>query len=234
MVEALHLLTFVPGGADRPPRAGATVVFFPVVGLAIGVLWALPGVLLGHKFPAAGVTAALVLLLDAAITRGMHLAAIANVADAAASRRRGDDGLAIMGDPTVGAMGAAALILVCLLRYGALTFASEFAFRVLAAPVVGRAAMVLLIAWLPPLEDGSVAHRLCDSSRLAVVAAAVVAVAAVLVSGPRGVWALVAGLVAVAVYGAWLQGRFGALSRDGVGAGALVAETVALVVLSAN
>ena len=234
MGDALRLLTFVPVGVDRPAVSRATLVFFPVVGLLIGVCWALPGVFFGQQLPSAGITAALVLLVDAVVTRGRHLDAVADVADGAASGRRGDEGIAIMRDPTIGAIGAAALILMCLLRYGALTFASEFPFRLLAAPVVGRAAMVLLIIWLPLLQDGSVAHQLQRPSRWVVAAAGVVSVAAVVPSGSRGITALAAGLVVAVVYGAWLRGRFGEMGRDGVGAGCLIAETAALVVLSTN
>lgn len=234
MGDALRLLTFLPGGADRAAPSRATLAFFPVVGLLIGVCWALPGVLFGHRFPSAGITAGLVLLIDAAVTRGRHLDAVADVADGAASGRRGDEGIAIMRDPTIGAIGAAALLLMCLLRYGALTFASEFPFRLLAAPVVGRAAMVLLIVWLPALQDGSVAHQLQRPSRWVVAAAGLLSVATVLLSGSRGVTALAAGLGVAVVYGIWLRGRFGEMGRDGVGAGCLIAETAALVVLSTN
>lgn len=234
MGDAIRLLTAVPASSHRLAPGRATLFFFPVVGLLIGLTWALPGLLFGRGFPSAGITAALVLLVDAAVTRGMHLDALADVADGAASGRRGDEGIAIMRDPTIGAIGAAALILVCLLRYGALTFSAEFPFRMVAAPVVGRAAMVLLIVWLPPLQDGSAAHLLARSGRLVALAAAAVAVAAVLPSGSRGVTALAIGLLAVIPYGWWLRGRFVELSRDGLGAGCLLAETVALVVLSAN
>ena len=232
MGEALRLLTVWPWGSVRPSPGRATVVFFPVVGLLLGLAWALPGFLFAHRLPSGGITAALVLLIDAALTRGMHLDALADVADGAASGRSGDEGIAIMRDPTIGAIGAAALVLVCLLRYGALTFSADFGHRLFAAPGTGRAAMVLLVAWLPVLQDGSVGHRLAASSRWAVLAAAVVAVVAVLPSGGPGVQALAFGLIAAVGYGLWVRGRFGELSRDAIGAGCILAETVALVVLS--
>ena len=234
MRDALRFLTFVPGDADRVAASRTTLLFFPIVGIVVGLCWALPGVLFGHRFPSAGITAALVLLVDAVVTRAMHLDALADVADGAASGRRGDEGIAIMRDPTIGAVGAAALILVCLLRYGALTFSAEFPFRLIAAPVVGRGAMVLLIAWLPPLQDGGVAHQLARPNWWVLLAAACLTVAGVLLSGSRGVTALAVGLGAAVVCGAWLRTRFGEMGRDGVGAGCLVAETAALLVLSTN
>ena len=234
MGEALRLLTLWPWGSVRPSARRATVVFFPLVGLVLGLAWALPGFFFAQRLPSGGITAALVLLVDAVLTRGMHLDALADVADGAASGRSGDEGIAIMRDPTIGAIGAAALILVCLLRYGALTFSAEFGHRLFAAPVTGRAAMVLLVAWLPVLQDGSLSHRLAAPPRWAMRAAAVVAVACVLPSGPSGLQALAFGLIAAVGYGLWVRGRFGELSRDAIGAGCILAETVALVVLSVD
>lgn len=234
MIDALRLLTIVPRGSATRRPGPLTLIFFPVAGLLIGFVWAVPGFLLSHQVASGGITAALVLLVDAVITRGMHLDALADVADGAASGRRDDEGIAIMRDPTIGAIGAAALILVCLLRYGALTFSAEFGHRLFAAPVTGRAAMVMLVAWLPALQDGALPHRLSAPRPLVLIAAAVMTLLAVLPSGAMGVRALGIGLVVGAVYGAWLRGRFGELSRDGVGAGCILAETAALVALAVN
>lgn len=234
MIDALRLLTLVPGRGPGTRPGPLTLIFFPAVGLMLGLAWAVPGFFLSHRVASGGITAGLVLLLDAVLTRGMHLDALADVADGAASGRRGDEGIAIMRDPTIGAIGAAALVLICLLRYGALTFSAEFGYRLFAAPVTGRAAMVLLVAWLPALQDGALPHRLSAPSPLVLVGAAVVTILAVLPSGPRGVTALGIGLVIAAGYGVWLRGRFGELSRDGVGAGCILAETAALVALAVN
>ncbi|MPZ74898.1 MAG: hypothetical protein GEU74_17085, partial [Nitriliruptorales bacterium] len=229
---ALQLLTLLPRQERRFRAGAATLIFFPVVGLLIGACWALPGWLIGQRVASAGVTAAFVLLVDAVVTRGMHLDALADVADGAASGRRDDEGIAIMRDPTIGAMGAAAVILVCLLRYGALTFSADFGFRLFAAPVAGRAAMVLLIAWLTPRQDGSLPHVLEHPRRVVLVGAGLAAVVCVLPSGSPGISALLLAGGVTIVFGGWWQGRFGELNGDGVGAGGLLAETAALVLLS--
>ena len=234
MGDAVRFLTIIPiGRSGRPPTASA-LMFFPVVGMIVGVAWALPAVLLGDSFGSAGVLAALVLIVDAAITGGLHLDAVADVADGVGSRREGDEAITIMRDPSIGALGAAALILICLLRYGALTFSADFGHRLFAAPVAGRAAMVGLIAVLRPRKDGSLAHVFGQPSRWVLAGATLLSVAAALSSGPRGIAALGAAVVTAAVYGLWWRGRFGELNGDGVGAGGLIAETVALLVLSAR
>ncbi len=234
MSDAMRLLTIFPARRRGGPALPRTVVFFPVVGLLVGAAWALPGFLFEGTFPSNGITAALVLVVDAVVTRGQHLAALANVADGAASRRRGDEGIAIMRDPVIGAVGASALIIVCLTRYGALTFAADFPFRLFAAPVAGRMAMVFLLWWLTPLQDGSIAHQLGRTRPWLFAATCVVAVVAALPSGGRGVGVVVAGVAAAVPYGLWWQERFGELGRDGIGAIAVIAETLALVMLSAR
>ncbi len=233
MRDAVRFLTVLPVGRSGAPPTPRALLFFPLVGLIVGVLWWVPSLVFGNVFPSAGVPAALVLIVDAVVTGGLHLDAWADVADGAASRRRGDEAVAIMRDPTIGALGAAALILICLLRYGALTFSAEFGPRLFAAPVLGRSGMVLLIATLPPRQDGSLAHVFSAPSWLVLAGSAVLTIAVAAVSsGSQGLAALGFALVATAVYGFWWQERFGELSGDGVGAGGLLAETVALVALS--
>ncbi len=209
-------------------------MFFPVVGLVVGAAWALPGLLLGTRFPSAGVPAAAVLLVDALITGALHLDALADVADGVASREPPDEAVAIMRQPTIGAVGAAVLLLVCLLRYGALTFSADFGFRLFAAPVAGRAAMALLLWRLPARPDGSLAQAFGRPTARVVIAAMVVAVVCAVPSGPRGVVGLGLALLSAEAYALWWRRRFGGLTGDGVGAGGLICETVALLALSAR
>lgn len=232
--DAVAFLTVLRVGPSEAAPTTRALVFFPLVGLLVGAAWFLPALLLGDRFGAAGVIAALILIVDAALTGGLHLDAVADVADGAASHRPPDEAVAIMRQPSIGAIGAATLILLCLLRYGALTYSGDFGFRLFAAPVAGRAAMVLLIAMIPTREGGSLAGAFGSPSRLVVGAATVAAVVAVLPSGARGLVALGLAAATAALYGTWWQRRFGGLTGDGAGAGGFVAETVALLALSAR
>ncbi len=233
--DAVRFLTILPLGTSGRAPTPRSLMFFPVVGLIVGAAWFVPSLLTSNRFGSAGVVAALVLVVDAVVTGGLHLDALADVGDGAGSGRRGDEAVAIMRDSSIGALGAAALILVCLLRYGALTFSADFGFRLFAAPVAGRAAMVVLIALLPAREDGSLARLFGRPPRWVLGGAAAVSIlAVVMASGTRGLVALGVALVTAGLYGLWWQSRFGALNGDGAGAGGLCAETVALLVLSAN
>lgn len=234
MLDALRFLTVLPVGSSDAVPSRASLVFFPAVGLLVGGLWALPGVAFDAAFPSAGVIAALVLIVDAAVTGGLHLDALADVADGAGSRRGGDEAIAVMRDPAIGALGAVTLILVCLLRFGALTFTAGFPFRLFAAPVAGRAAMVLLLTWLPSRHDGSLAQAFGRPGTGVLMGAAVTTALCLAPSGLRGFAAFGAAAVVTAAYAWWWRRRFGGLNGDGAGAGGLIAETTAMVVLAAG
>lgn len=168
----------------------------------------------------------------------MHLDALADVADGVGSRRRGAEAVAVMRDSAVGAVGALAVVLVCLVRYSALIGLIGFPLRqvvgpLIAAPVAGRLAMVLLLALVPPRPDGSLAAAVARPTGAVVAGAALLAVLAAGIPDRRGLAGLaVAGAVAF-LFAAWWRRRFGDLTGDGVGAGGLLAETAALLTSAA-
>lgn len=232
MIDALQFLTvFRVGGSRRPGRAA--LLFFPLVGLLVGLVWALTGMVVGARFPTA-VTAASVLLVDALITGALHLDALADVADGVASRRRGDDAFAVMRDPATGAVGAAFLVIVCLLRFGALTVVIDGGYGLIAAPVAGRAGMVVLMWLLRPRQDGTLATLFRRPGPAVTAGVVVVAAVCALPFGARALVALAVGLGVTGVYSLWWRSRFGALNGDGIGAAGLVAETAALLALAAR
>ena len=232
MIAALQFLTVLRvGGHGRP--TSATLAFFPVVGLLVGVSWALTGQL-GLLFTGNTTTAALVLIVDALLTGGLHLDALADVTDGAASHKPADEAVAVMRDPATGAVGVAALVLVILLRFGTLIFSVDFAYRLLAAPIAGRTAMVVLLWLLPARSDGSLAQSFGRPGTPVVLAAIVLAAVGSALSGTRGLTALAAALAFAGVYALWWRHRFGPLNGDGAGAGGLLAETLALLVLAAR
>lgn len=234
MRAAIRFLTIVPvGGAGGPPSA-VSLAAFPVVGMLVGLAWGLTAYGIEHQqlFVSTAVAAAAVLVVDAVLTGGLHLDALADVADGVASRRDAEQAVAIMRQPTIGAAGAAALVLACLLRYGLLITAVDFAARLVAVPVAGRAAMVLLLRVAPPPESGSLAAAFARPTAATLALAAALAVTGVwLPAGGRGLAALAGALATGVAWGRWWRRRFGALTGDGAGAGGLLSETVALVLV---
>lgn len=232
MRAALRFLTILPlPGAHHRPGSGA-VVAFPLVGGLLGLAWAAAFQIgLGWWSPLVG--AALVLVVDAVLTGALHLDAWGDVADGAASRRPPDEAVRIMREPTVGAVGAAAITLVTLLRFVVLAAAVDAGIALAAAPVAGRTAMVVLLALLPARDDSSLAAAFRRPGLVPTGAAMGLAAAAVAVTGGlRAFAALGAAMVAAAMFAALWHRRFGGMTGDGAGAGGLLSETAALLVIA--
>lgn len=241
MGSALRFLTVLPVPGRHAVPGQRALGAFPLVGLVIGLAW-LAVASRGETFVNTGTAAALILVVDALLTGALHLDATADVADGVASRRRGAEAVAVMRDSAVGAVGAAVLVLVCLVRYSALVGLVGFPLRtvagpLLAAPVTGRLAMVLLLAALAPRQDGSLAAALPRPAPGAVGAAlgttVALALALQLVFGTPLLVPVGAGVATAAAYGLWWRRRFGGLTGDGAGAGGLLAETLVLLVAAA-
>lgn len=231
MIDALQFLTVIRVARRNAVPGRWMPVFFPVVGLLVGVLWSLTALVTSPHAPSTGVAAALVLVVDALITGGLHLDAFADVTDGVASRKPAAEAIRVMRDSAVGAIGAASLILICLLRFSVLIFSVDFGYRLVAAPVAGRMAMVALLWLIPPREDGSLAASFTRPTTLVAALALGVSILCAVPSGERGLFALVAALVFTGGYAWWWRRRFGTLTGDGVGAAGLLAETLALLVL---
>lgn len=129
---------------------GRSVLFYPLVGGLIGSILCLPLWLLPEAEPI--VLAAILTVLWAALTGGLHLDGVADSADAWLG---GFGDLEkthrILKDPLVGAAGAIALSSTLLLKFAALTVLinHQLIWLILFAPVLGRNFVVLLLLNTP-------------------------------------------------------------------------------------
>lgn len=271
MRDALAFLTTLPvRGGPLHPRA---VALFPLAGLVLGAGWvaaAALGALLGVAVPedtrmvgtlvGALVGAALVLLVDLRLTGGLHLDGLADTADGLASHHPPDGAREVMKDPRIGAVGAATLGTVLLLRFALLTAllatlatpdplptpgalpllvgpatlpAPAGLIALAVAPVAGRYTMVLLLARARPYPGSLAGDAVAAAGRGPMLAATVLtAVLAVLLAGVAGpVIAALAAAAGLLAHTRWAR-RLGT-SGDTVGATGLTAETVALAGLLA-
>lgn len=129
---------------DRP-TAGRAMTAAPVVGLVLGALAAGAGAAVAWRAggPLGAVTAVGVL---AALTRGLHLDGLADVADGLGSGKPAQDALRIMKQSDIGPFGVLTLVLVLLAQIAAL--AGQFdaspargALAVLASATTARCAL---------------------------------------------------------------------------------------------
>jgi adenosylcobinamide-GDP ribazoletransferase len=212
---------------------GAAV--FPVVGGLVGGAAGLVADTLAGPLPGL-VAGALAVAFAAIVTGALHLDALADAADGLGGATR-ERALEIMRDHAVGAFGAVALVLVCLVdaaALGALGEADRAAVAGLAAGAVGRAVMLPGALVLPPARADGQARILDGLSAGAVVVSAALAALLALPAGTAGLWGLLAGSgVALALF-LFVRRWIGGMTGDLLGAVAKLAETGALVTLLAT
>lgn len=234
---AVQFLTRLPTPRveiDAPAR-GVSVLFYPLVGLLIGVLL----VLLHWPLASAdaGLEAALLLLAWVLVTGGLHLDGLADSADAwLGSHGDRARALAIMKDPCSGPAGVVAVVLVLLVKFAALSallWESEWE-ALIVAPLLGRAALVALLLTTPYVRpDGIGADHAAHLPR--VLAAGVLAVTGIAVVAWLewdGLWLLAAAAAAIFGLRYLMFRRLGGTTGDTLGAGCEIVEATALVTLA--
>ncbi len=144
---ALRFLTILPvrfGVEDDANRFPASVAYFTLVGMIIGLLAALLCLLLQAFLPQM-VAVCLLIIFLAGISNFFHLDGFADSADGLFSSRSREKSLEIMKDSRVGAMAVIALIFLLLLKFSALASVNdrELVVAVFFMPILGRLALVL-------------------------------------------------------------------------------------------
>lgn len=232
---AVGFLTVLPVGGGQ--ASGATLVWFPVVGLGLGALlgglwWAM------ERWWSPVVAAAVVVAADAALTGGLHLDGLADSADGLLPHLRRERRLAVMHEPGLGAFGVVAVALALLLRFAALASVRPSVLVLSGLWCASRGLMALTARLLPYAREGGLAQGfLSPGGRLLPVAA----LTALGSGGSLLVWRVVPGLATLA--GAVLAAsavlllawrRIGGFTGDVLGAAGVVAETVGLVIAAAR
>ena len=241
LVAATALLTRIPmpaqltSGTDvNLPRS---VWAYPVVGAAVGacgalVLWTLAKLGLPILLAAGLAVCAQVL-----ITGALHEDGLADVADGFGGGRDAAHKLEIMRDSRLGTYGAIALLLVIGLRWGAVASIPivQAVVALVVAAALGRFAIVVMLAALASARSGGLGATVADPPAGAIALAVALTVLAAFALLPAQ-----AAVVALALAGGatalmiWLAARqVGGYTGDVLGAGALIAETTALIGLAA-
>ena len=242
---ALSFLTTIPrpfrgeAGADE---IGRSLIWFPVVGLVIGLILAGLNWLLGLFLPAA-VVYGLLLVALVIITGGLHLDGFADTCDGIAGHKTVEERLRIMRDSRVGAFGVIGVFLLLLIKYVSLDSipGNLMTTALVLMPVVSRWAMVYAITAYPyarpsglgqAFKHGATGMRFIIATIITVVVTLGVtywanityfylATAAIMLC----VW------VVTFCLAAWLKRKLGGLSGDSYGAVNEVAEVIVLIII---
>jgi adenosylcobinamide-GDP ribazoletransferase len=237
LVLAIRYLTIlpVPGHDDTNRGVGRAAPWFPLVGLALGVLLVGVDRVTTRVFPPL-LSALLTITAWKLLTGGLHLDGLADCLDGLMGRDP-EHRLAIMRDSRIGTFGAVGLILFLMLEIVAMTdLPPAQRWRVLvAAPTVARAVPPLLARLFGAARNEGQGAAFVAGVR-ATGAAIALAVAGLVSVAVLGVIGLVAAALAllVAVLAAWLIARrLGGLTGDVLGAAVEGAELALLLAVLA-
>lgn len=235
LLLAIGFLTRLPvpvHAYDDPRAKAASLAWYPLVGVIIGLLLGVLAWLLRHT--PSMLCAAVLVAAWVALTGALHLDGLADSADAwiggMGDRERT---LAIMKDPRSGPAGVVALALALMLKFSALASLGPAPWAaLLLAPVLARAGLAALFLTTPYVRSGGLGTALADAPRQACGFALLLTVAGCALWGSRG-WLALA--LAVAVFGLWRQAclaRLGGCTGDTAGALAEMLEVALLVGLA--
>jgi adenosylcobinamide-GDP ribazoletransferase len=237
---AVTLLTAIPlrGRGPAPTRGSArtAMTWAPVIGLllggaAAGVIEFCTGVLQAGPLLAAVLAVAAL----AALTRGLHLDGLADLADGLGSRRPAAMALDIMQRSDIGPYGVATLVLTLLIQVTALATAQERGRGLVAitvAAVTGRLAMTWACRRTVPAARGSGLGALVAGTQHPAVPLALTA--ALLGGAAAAGWIFAAaaatGLVVSYVVTRLAVRRLGGITGDVLGALTEIATAACLIV----
>ena len=237
-IVALEFLTVLPIQSKNAPDAetiGRSLLYYPLVGLLIGLLLALLG-WSGSGIPA-NIHAGIVLFVWVALTGALHLDGLADSADAwlggLGDRQKT---LAIMKDPYCGPIGAVALILILLLKFVALEhiIRSEAWFALTLGPVLGRTALVLLFITTPYVRPNGLGSLLAEHlpRNASVVLILLTLATVILFFGVTIFWAILILACLFTILRSIILQRIGGTTGDTAGALVEISETVFLLTVA--
>ena len=231
--DAFSFLTILPlgGGVVDGKDLGGMVAVFPFVGLVLGLLALTAAYFLRGVFPPA-LGAALLLAFTVALTGAFHLDGLADIFDALAVGRDRETLLAIMKESTVGVFGLSALALDLLIKYGVIVvlLRREMYIPLVAAPLLGRWALVYMACRFPPARDRGLGARVAGVTHGGVLARASLWLLLLPFLGWRYVLALVLVVTFLQGYGRFWTHRAGGITGDILGGGCEMVEILVYLV----
>jgi len=239
-LASLRFLTILPvpgsSGTSEDDLAGAPV-FFPLVGLLIGLFCAALAFGLSVVLPPLPCAAVSVVLLIAA-SGGLHIDGLSDTADGFLSSRPRDGILEIMKDSRAGPMGAMAIACLLLVKVASLGSLPEAVLwrAVLLMPVAGRGVLVIGMGMLPYARaEGGLGTAFYGRRRglPAVWAGLAVPLAGWLVAGPCGLVGAAASLVVTVLFAGITYRKIGGSTGDTLGAGCELAEAAQALAMAA-
>ncbi len=220
---ALRTLTILPWPGKGKGDLAASLPWFPVVGLLFGsILYGVATVLsrLPVPFWPEGI-AAVLLVLEIILTRGLHLDGLADWADSIGAFSDREKRLAIMKDHSIGAFGMLALFADLLFKWVAFDRLLSSGSMIWLIPifVLSRGFMVELMTTLPSARagEGMAGPFVREKSEARRFAALVLGLLIVLPFGPVGLALFMIAWLLIGLFRIRCRDQFGGITGDLLG-----------------
>jgi len=237
---ALKFLTIIPcprqslSAEKWQDSLGLSVLFYPVVGLIVGLLLYL-WVSLFNGFDGTFLLSVGLLIIWVLVSGGLHLDGLADCADAwMGGLGSKEKTLAIMKDPACGTIAVLTLLLTLLLKLAAIEMLLRMNFPLwywVFPPMLGRLAIIGILLTTPYVRSGGIGEILSQRfSRPNAIIVMLLASLFVLSAGLfLAIGLLVSIVIVVAILRALMCSRLGGCTGDTLGACVELVEVVALL-----
>jgi adenosylcobinamide-GDP ribazoletransferase len=231
LIVAFQFLTALPTPPLRdaePADLSRSAPFFPLVGLVIGL--GLAGAVMLGGLINAGVAALAGTLFWVAVTGGLHLDGLGDVADGLGAAHGDPERFRlVLRDPHAGSFAVIAIVLQIaakLVLLGSLPLAADL-LALLVIPAWARWGAMVWARTLPPLWAGTGERFSQEIGWGAIIAWGVALAGASLLAAPS----LLAALIVIPAIGLMWYARLGGVSGDCIGASIELVETTLLLAL---
>ena len=239
LCTAIRFLTLLPiswRAEEDDKWFGASLYYFPAVGLLIGSLAYIFAQLLCLFLPIQ-IAAVAVLCFLAFISGCLHLDGAADSADGLFSSRRREQALEIMKDSRTGAMGVIAVVFLLLGKYAALSSMNPqmFCLSVFFMPLAGRCIILLAMSiqkYARP-EGGLAQLFYSEKIKKAALLSSAIFLIILAVFAPEALLILPLALIlTVVAFARWCNAKLGGATGDTLGASCEIGELVTSLVFA--
>ncbi len=237
-IIAVQFLTTIPipgNYVHEEKDLGRSMIFYPIVGLLIGIVTSASYRLVSHFFIPA-VSLAVVFVISILLTGGLHLDGFADMCDGFYAGKDKSGILSIMKDSHIGTMavlGIFCLLLLKLVMMFSLLLKNSLIPAFLIVPVISRGLMALVAGLYPYARtDGTAKPFIENIGRMEMSGAAILVLAiSYCVVGVAGIYVTLGTLVVAFVFLHCVKSKIGGITGDILGSVNEISEISALVML---
>lgn len=230
---ALQFLTIFPVKIKSEIKNGdfgLSLLYFPFVGLAIGLILSSSAVL--FSFLPVLVKGALILAVSVIITGGIHLDGFADTSDGFYGNKPKEKILEIMRDSRIGAIGAMGLILLLLFKFSLIVnLQGAILWKALIEMAVFSRWSQVLACGITPYarQEGKAKYFIEYADRKILVPGGVFTIALfLLMAGLKGIFLFTLPFLCVLLFIRYIKRRIGGMTGDIIGAISEIAEVSVL------